>query len=36
MKLDFADLDCVFVPRHDDARDLTKKFPEIKEKIEVW
>jgi hypothetical protein len=36
MRLDLAELDCVFVTRYDDARDLVKKLPELKDKIEVW
>lgn len=36
LKLEFTDIDCVFVPRHDDARDLLKKFPELKENVQVW
>ncbi len=36
LKLPFDDIDCVFVPRHDDARDLSKKFPDLRDKIEIW
>jgi hypothetical protein len=36
LKLQFEEIDCVLVPRYDDARDFVKKFPELKEKIQVW
>lgn len=36
LKLDFADIDCVFIPRNYDACDFMQKFPELKKKIEVW